>query len=578
MSSINEAEMATISAPPLIASTSQYSTKLPLKNFFFLLTLLVCLLPMALLLLGVDFSSPPLKLPQNIASITNIEPLFAALSGAFTHTILEWSAFAVAFFTGLAALNHFHVTKDITTPIIGIALLCSGSMDAFHTLAADRLFSAVADNKDLIPFTWAVSRIFNAGLMILGISLLLRQKNLSQKNSLMFVSSMAGMFILIGVAIIIYCANSQYLPQTQYPEAWITRPYDIIPLVMFIFAGLVIYPKFLKKYPSIFAYSLLLSVIPEIAIELHMAFGSSDLFDAHFNIAHFLKILAYLIPLIGLAIDYIKTYQSVENNLLEIRVMKNDIQAHLKQLSMTNEQLSRSNSDLEQFAFAASHDLREPLRKIQAFGNLLEDECQEQLSTDGKLYISTMQRAANRMEGLISSLLAYSRLGQQNDDFSAINLTDVINDVLQDLEIAIKESDAMIIQSELPTVRADLCKMRQLFQNIISNSIKFKAKDRPLIINISATEIEKNDINYWQITIVDNGIGFNNDYQNKIFDIFKRLHGMKAYPGSGIGLSLCKRIIEHHNGVIIANGIEGKSAEFKILLPKDAQGAIEDEQ
>jgi PAS domain S-box-containing protein len=187
-------------------------------------------------------------------------------------------------------------------------------MDAFHTLAADRLISAVADNGDLIPFTWAICRLFNALILIAGVSLfLLRPERPAGDgqggHGIRFVLIISLIFGAIAYLVIQVCATSQQLPQTQFPDSYITRPYDVAPLLLYLLAGLVLFPRFHRRLGSVFSAALILSIVPQVVTQAHMAFGSSTLFDAHFNIAHFLKIIAYLVPLGGLLLDYIRTYE-----------------------------------------------------------------------------------------------------------------------------------------------------------------------------------------------------------------------------------------------------------------------------
>jgi len=261
-----------------------------------------CALPFLFNLLGIDFASAKKPFDISVASqLTKsavIDSMFYTLRGSFTHTILEWSAFCVAIMTAVLSFTHFKIRRDLVTPIIGVSLLAAGCMDAFHTLAADRLIEATADNKNLIPFTWAICRLFNVLILMVGVFILLiKGKDETRPQFILGVSLVFG---LAAYAIIDFCAVSANLPQTMYPDSVITRPWDVIPLILYIVAGAWLFPKFYRIYPTYFSFSLLISVIPHIATQLHMAFGSTSLFDNHFNIAHFLKIIAYVVPFLGL--------------------------------------------------------------------------------------------------------------------------------------------------------------------------------------------------------------------------------------------------------------------------------------
>ena len=315
---------------------------------------LICLLPFTLNLLGIDFASPAppdVNLIQQVSEVAqDKEIMYRALAGSFLHTILEWSAFCAAIFTVILSFAHFKIKADVTTPIIGVTLFCAGMMDAFHTLAADRLIEAVADNRNLIPFTWAICRVANALLTIIGISIFMLGKSKKISGNFRFVTLISLGFGLLSYAVINFCATSERLPQTQFPQSFITRPWDVLPLILFIVSGIFIYPAFYKRYPSLFSYALIISVIPNIATQAHMAFGSSALFDNHFNIAHFLKIIAYLVPLAGLILDYIYTHRQLEQTNKEFRqeiLERQQAEAKLKEFSRREDLLrSRLSSQI----------------------------------------------------------------------------------------------------------------------------------------------------------------------------------------------------------------------------------------
>ena len=277
------------------------------------LTIGISVLPFILNALGVDFASARFVLStEEAATLTaqeRVDGNFFQLRGAFTHTLLEWTAFCAAMFTACLAFCHYMISKNITAPIIGSALFLAGCMDAFHTLAAGRLIEAVADNSNLIPFTWAICRIFNALILIVGIAILMARRQSEMKADIRLLLLSAIGFTLAAYGIIHYCAVSAVLPQTQFPGSLITRPYDVLPFLLYAFAGLVLFPRFRRREPSVFMHALIISMIPQCITQLHMALGSSALFDNHFNIAHSLKIVAYLVPFFGLLVDYVRTYK-----------------------------------------------------------------------------------------------------------------------------------------------------------------------------------------------------------------------------------------------------------------------------
>tara|TARA_R110002012_G_scaffold228412_1_gene400771 strand:- start:102 stop:1583 length:1482 start_codon:yes stop_codon:yes gene_type:complete len=260
-----------------------------------------------------------------------------------------------------------------------------------------------------------------------------------------------------------------------------------------------------------------------------------------------------------------------QNELLQEKV---DLRT--QELTVYSEELSRSNRELEDFAFVASHDLQEPLRKIQAFSDRLTTIYKDQLDERGVDYIKRMTTAAFRMSTLINDLLEFSRITTRGKEFVEVELDSVLDEVLGDLEIAIAETGAQIEIAPLPKVCADPSQMYQLFLNVLSNGLKFHKVDVAPVISVSVEqkelrdELQHVDVPSCIVTIKDNGIGFEQTYADKIFSPFQRLHGRTAYKGTGIGLAVCRRIVERHGGTITALGRPNEGAEFTITLPIDA--------
>jgi PAS domain S-box-containing protein len=277
-----------------------------------------CGLPILLNFLGIDFSSTISALSKNSrqsGGVTDAQ-LFGAVSGAIHHALLEWSAVTLSVMVAVASFIHYRIKQDVTVPIIGLALLAAGSVDAFHTLAATRIISASAPNTDFIPFTWALSRIFNAFIMIVAavFSLWLSKNNyekINKKLALNIILLAALVFIGLAAFVVFSAASSDNLPRTMFPTAVITRPFDVLPLALFLCGGVFYWLWFVEK-SSTLRYALLLSIIPEVITQFHMAFGSTALFDNHFNIAHFLKNIAYGSIFMGILIDLSQTNKVVK--------------------------------------------------------------------------------------------------------------------------------------------------------------------------------------------------------------------------------------------------------------------------
>jgi PAS domain S-box-containing protein len=226
--------------------------------------------------------------------------------------------------------------------------------------------------------------------------------------------------------------------------------------------------------------------------------------------------------------------------------------------------LERSNRELEQFAYIASHDLQEPLRKIMAFGDRLHSHTASHLDETGVDYLSRMQGAAQRMQHLIEALLQYSRISTRDHPHRPVTLTSVMDNVYSDLETRIEQLRAEVTFSEMPTVMGDTTQLEQLFLNLIGNALKYHKQDSPPRVEITAEFLDKNRVT---IHVSDNGIGFKEQYLERIFQPFQRLHARNEYEGTGIGLALCDKIARRHGGTIIANSKPGEGSVFSVTLP-----------
>jgi light-regulated signal transduction histidine kinase (bacteriophytochrome) len=226
-------------------------------------------------------------------------------------------------------------------------------------------------------------------------------------------------------------------------------------------------------------------------------------------------------------------------------------------------ELQATNETLASFAYAASHDLREPLNKISAFSSRVIERYGEKLDERGQQYLEVMRSAAARMTRLVDDLLEYSRTGRENMPPMAVDLKQVIAEVVSDLDSPVQEAHAEIQIGDLPTIYAHSTRMRQVFQNLLSNAIKFRRADVPLKVDIRGSV----EHGLATITVTDNGIGFDNGKAEHIFILFTRLHSRLEYPGTGIGLALCRKILSQYGGTIRARGEPNAGATFTIRIP-----------
>lgn len=231
------------------------------------------------------------------------------------------------------------------------------------------------------------------------------------------------------------------------------------------------------------------------------------------------------------------------------------------------QELQRSNDDLRQFAHVASHDLKEPVRKIRTFNNRILEEFEDVLPPQIKLYVGKIESACARMYSMIDGVLHYSKLGAGGVATENINLNHIIEQINTDLEIMFEIKEAHLIYSRLPKIEADKTLIYQLFYNLILNSLKFSIAGQPSRITIVASEVSEDNLDYYKVTVNDNGIGFEPEYSQVIFNAFTRLNAADHYEGSGIGLALCKKIVERYEGRISADALPGQGASITILFP-----------
>lgn len=586
---------------------------------------LICVLPFLMNLLGVDFASSQYAL--DFAAAANLDPrilddqLHQTLAGSFTHTILEWSAFCAAIFTTILAFAHFTIKRETTTLVIGIALLCAGIMDAFHTLAADRLISAAADNHNLIPFTWAICRMFNALLTIIGVSIFLFFKSEKWQGNITVVIITSLIFGLIAYQMIKISATSHTLPETIFPDSLITRPWDVAPLITFILAGLLVYPKFYQRYPSVFAHSLSVSTIPNAATQIHMAFGSKALFDNDFNIGHFLKIIAYLVPLAGLIIDYIKTHhqlkktnQKILNEIddrkrVEENLRRSEEMLKTKNEELNNEELNQAFGELQlaqikliqkekmaslgNLVGGIAHEINNPINFI--YGNLfyteeytkfllelihlyqenypeltpniaakLEQIELEFIEEDLPQLITSMKHGSNRIRELVISLRNFSRLDEA--ELKEVDLHQGIESTLLILKNRLDNKITVIKEyGELMPVECYPAQLNQVWFNLLNNAIDALKSDPSLEPKQITIRTEMSSADLVTVRVKNNGPVIPIEIQQHMFDPFFTTKPVGS--GTGLGLAIAYQVMQQHHGQISCQSDPDIGTEFMMTFP-----------
>nr|WP_225882665.1 ATP-binding protein [Pseudanabaena sp. PCC 7367] len=454
--------------------------------------LVICTIPFLLELAGVSFSTIGAPLDINALEtdtrVEFIDALHHALSGSFTHTILEWSAFCTGAFTAALAFIQFALSGDVVTPIIGVALFYAGCMDAFHTLAADRLIQGVADNRSLIPFTWAICRLFSAVIMIAGTSLFLFTNRKEWKGNAWFIAIASTISGLIAYGIILICVKSNSLPQTMFPSAMITRPWDVAPLMLFLVGGIFVFPRFYQKYPSLFSLSLLIGVIPQVVTQLHMAFGSSALFDSNFNVAHFLKIIAYLVPFCGLCLNYIDINREKILAVEKLEYANGELETQVAQRIYAQRELQESNEALtesEKLLRDQTQYLQNTLNQLQKTQSQLVQT--EKMSSLGQLVAGVAHEINNPVNFIYGNLVHANRY--VTDLLGVLNLFQKhYPEPAAEIQAEIEAVELDFVEEDLPNLLNSMKVGADRIQKIVISLRNFSRMDEAEIKNVDIHE------------------------------------------------------------------------------------------
>jgi PAS domain S-box-containing protein len=276
----------------------------------------------------------------------------------------------------------------------------------------------------------------------------------------------------------------------------------------------------------------------------------------------------HITGIIAVATD-VSAQVSAKNAIMrQTEILEQEVKSRTEELIQLNISLRRSNDDLQQFAHVASHDLKEPVRKIRTFGSRLQDEYGELLPEKGKLFLEKIHHATERMFSMIDGVLTYSMLNGLQQSIEAVDLNEVFRNIESDLEVFIVQKKGVIRRGSLPTIEGASVLIYQLFYNLLNNALKFSRPDVPPVVHISSIEKDQDGRKWIEIGIADNGIGFDQKYAASIFDTFARLNSKDKFEGTGLGLALCKKIVERHHGTITALGTKNNGAAFTIRLPE----------
>ncbi len=454
-------------------------------------------------------------------------------------------------------------------------------MDGYHAVVTSSFFSQSFPSapSSLIPWSWNASRIFLALLLLLSYRMWRREQDLGEAGVVREKTVFAAVG---GSTVLIFCFFAFVpLPRAYYPEYFFGRPEEFVAAALFAAALAGYYKKGdwrLDPFENMIVVSLIIGLISQ-AVFMSRSF---ILFDAMFDSAHWLKVVSYAVVLAGLPANTYKLYVRAEQSAKQSADANQELQQELAARKQAEEQLRRSvedlnaekrlsqqraeelqqvNAELEQFAYSASHDLKEPVRNLVSYSTLLREDLGDELSTDVAADLDYIRAAATRMSNLVDGMLALSRTGRSSIKNEVVALEDCVTNSLEARRTRLIDSGAQVNWDRLPSVSGDAFLLTQLYQNLLANAMKFVDRKQP-DIRLTA----ERDGADWVLGVKDNGIGIEPEYAEQVFVPFRRLHGMTEYEGTGIGLALCRKTVERHGGKIWVESIPGQGSHFGFTL------------
>lgn len=490
------------------------------------LVLGITLLPALLNLSGFSFDMRVVTFSPD--GLSDIDRQHLALHGSFIHAILEWAAVFTAVFTTFLAFVNFYIHRDRVVLIVAASLLCGAIMDAFHILSTTWLIHATKDLVNFGPFTWAVSRLFTAIVLIFGACVVLLKKGQSHQGSKRGIWIPFSVMAVIAWGTIKFCTSFEALPHTMFPAQFIKRPYDLAALILFAIVVPLILFQVCRRFGGVFAWSLLLSMIPQAGAQIYVTFGSAALFDNSFTVAHFLKVVAYLIPLGGLCAQYILSLRS------ERAAIAGLIQ-------------SKKLAFLGQLSAGAAHEINNPLTVVKGLSEILEYKAgANQLGSEDVIRIARkINQNADRIVRIVSSLKILA--GEKHQAASAqVSVRELFERTLDLTRASAGNQAVEIIAAEVPDdllVAGDYADLIQILLNLVQNALQALASVEDGRITLG---IEDHQSGFVELTVEDNGLGIASENEHRLFTPFFTTREVGTGPGLGLSTSLA--IAQKHGG------------------------------
>jgi signal transduction histidine kinase len=508
-------------------------------------------------------------------NVTFLKSIFPGLIAMNPFTALAYIAASGWLYLKLRRLTVKAHDLPVLAILLSLIVLFIGGLKIFDLITSKNYYFDNIFFTDLIGAS-EISPFSAFNFLLLGIFMLLTElKQFHEKAVLWFI---APVFIISSISLFGYIIGSNNVHTLKpFKPMALQSSISALALVtcfLFVYHNNVLIKTVRKKDSGGYIARRLLPyiiVVPVLIAYLRYQGQFLGHYETGFGVALFM--VASIIIFLIVVVRQSRELSAIDQQRREAQKV---LEQRSRELVAANAELEKRNKELEQFAYAASHDMQEPLRKIHTFSSILKQHSSDKLDDKGKLYVSKIEASVARMKLIIEDLLNYSHSTSESTSKQKVDLNNVIETVKNDLELVIEERSARIIKDDLPVIFAVPAQMQQLFYNLLSNALKFVDTSVSPEVKVRFQKVDESDPelpfgikkeSYAKITVSDNGIGFEQEYADKIFSLFKRLHGRSEYGGTGIGLALCKKVAENHGGAIYADSTPGKGSVFTVLLP-----------
>jgi signal transduction histidine kinase len=470
--------------------------------------------------------------------------------------LFELSAAFIAAEVAAFALSRFGLEHRRLPLFIGLGFLGAAISDLIAALVSQGNYLTPLVGQTVgVMGVWTAGRFTMALFLLLGL-LVQRRWPLAET-----ARAEMGAAIVIGASVAFAFAQMALMVPSR------SRPWQIIVGSM-LAGALPGYWSLYRRLGGVTIAAALVTLVMGIFCEAYMAF-SATLYDAWFNLSSVLRIASYFPLLIGLFVESVTLFRAQRRLTRELQVAQAELSEYSESLEAKVTERTRDlearAKDLEAFAYTVSHDLKAPLRGVQTYAQFLLNDYATKLDERGLRYAESLRRAALSMKQLIDDLLEYSRLGRRETELAPVELRDIVNNVIEERQSQIEQGHVEVkVDLALPPLLADRAMLRQALGNLLDNAIKFSSHSTPPRVAVRGRE----ENGQFVVSVSDNGVGFDMQHKEKIFEIFQRLHRQDEYEGTGIGLSVVKRAIEKHGGRVWAEAEQGRGATFTFTLPK----------